>query len=341
MSKSHPHFPKPTRSDETLRKYLRMTEQFVRRVQKMLNLPTEQRPTERQMCDFFIDLKTKVCASTWRRYEAAIRATIDYNGEWQDEILHELLSDRAKAKVRAGEALPASLKRTSKKKQKAISYQHLNSLILYLRRPSNIANRAILADFLVALAALGLRPCEWFGARYLHNFGHPILNVFNAKTSNGRRNGDEREFDLTNLSTETLGAIKRTVEWVDTFETKDSFESSLSTLAKLLTRSCEKVFPDGSVRPCFYTFRHQAIANAKATFRESAGETEAAQCVAALAGHATTQTAKTHYASSRSAWGPEERSDHCLPNPAQVERVEVKQNAPAPVYLASKHRSKK
>lgn len=333
-------FPKQTRTDRTVQDYLALVEQFVRRVQDIHSLPPDQRPSEREMADFFVELKPNVCASSWRRYEAAIRAKIDHDGEWQDEVLHDLLSNRAREGIKAGSALPASAKRTSRKKQKAVAFEDLMKLVHELRSPSNVQNRAILADCLIAQSVVGARPIEWWKACYLDNGGQPILNIMNAKSTNGRGNGAERDFDLADLSHETREALRRTVEWANNFPSREAFDTAIATLSKLLTRTCAKVFPDGRVKICFYTLRHQMIANTKKTFQEIVGGDEASQCVAALSGHKTNRTADKHYAKSKSAWGPDQRQEHCLPNPSQVATVEITHNAPAPLHLGSKGKSK-
>ena len=111
-------FPPQTRTPKTEEAYRKRIAQIVEKVRKRCDLSPEIRPTERQMSDHFTALKPTVKKSTWRQYEAAIVYWIETTGEWQDEVLHDLLSDRARAKLQAASAPPHGTNRTSAAKEK-------------------------------------------------------------------------------------------------------------------------------------------------------------------------------------------------------------------------------
>lgn len=132
------------------------------------------------------------------------------------------MSDHARKLIKAGSAVPASEKRTSRKKQKEVAFDDLLKPVHELRRTSNVKTRE---------------------------------------------------------------AIRRMAEWANNFPSREAIETAIATLAKLLTRSCTNAFPKGRVKICFYTLRHQIIANTKQTFDKIVGGDETAHCVASLAGH--------------------------------------------------------
>lgn len=133
-------------------------------------------------------------------------------GGSKNSTIFPLISARAREVINAGSALPASEKRTSRKKQKEVAFDDLLKLVHELRRPLNVKTRE---------------------------------------------------------------AIRRMAEWANNFPSRDAFETAIATLAKLLTRSCTNAFPKGRVKICFYTLRHQMIANTKQTFDKIVGGDEA------------------------------------------------------------------
>lgn len=319
-------FPPQTRTPETEEAYRRRIAQMVDKVRTHHGLGPGTRPTERQMSDHFTALKPTVKKTTWRQYEAAIIYWIETTGEWQDEVLHELLSDRAKAKLQAASALPHGTNRTSAAKEKKISKEDFDALLNALRRPSNVANRGVLANLMIAQISLGLRPIEWFGITFPKGEHSPLLRVRSAKTTNGRGNGETRDIHLDHLSAEANSAILETAKWANTFATKEAFQKAIKALSKLLTDTCKRVFEGQNFKICFYTLRHQFIANAKKTLAEVEGST-APQTLAALCGHATTRTAAKHYAKAKGAWSLQDRAQMALPTADQVLTVRITPNA--------------
>ena len=151
--------------------------------------------------------------------------------------------------------------------------------------------------WVVAGRATGLRPSEWEHAELTEGPAGPILVVRNAKHTNGRGNGETRRIGLSD--------IVRLATYTDSPHPNQAWEAIKTHLANVAK---EKEKPDGFRRykkACrntlyrltkeagvkgvsLYTPRHQFAADAK---RANLSRAE----VAALMGHASDETATTHY----------------------------------------------
>ena len=151
--------------------------------------------------------------------------------------------------------------------------------------------------WVVAGRATGLRPSEWEHAELTEGPTGPILVVRNAKHTNGRGNGETRRIDLSDIvhlatytdsphPNQAWEAIKsHLVNVAKEKEKPDGFRRYRKSCRNTLYRLTKEAGVKGA---SLYTSRHQFAADAK---RANLSRAE----VAALMGHASDETATTHY----------------------------------------------
>lgn len=139
-----------------------------------------------------------------------------------------------------------------------------------------------------SMASVLLETGEWIGTR----LEGTILVTPNAKNTNGRANGPERERDLSGYSSDRIADLKQfMIDLRAAAEAAGGWARLHSRLSARLARVCRRL---GIRRIAFYTVRHVGIATAKRTMP--------VEQVAACAGHASVLTAGSHYAKSRHGW---------------------------------------
>jgi integrase len=242
---------------------------------------------------------------------------------WLAESAHSLIAqggqglssyEQAYLDVRAlaTNALPTRTQRTSSPKLKALPEDVLETLERYGERAPGVIYIGTLLAFLRANILVGLRPEEWFDATpytYLPargGEGKPCiaLRVRNSKASNGRANGTYREILLHSINAEQLATLMHFLELVEMHRIKhrqaeqgELAEAFFKPLRHCMSNALKKAqWHAGSTsRPTLYSSRHQAVANAKAS-----GYSD--EEIAALFGHISTSTAKTHYGKKLNGW---------------------------------------
>jgi len=207
----------------------------------------------------------------------------------------------------------ANVPRTSSNKEKALPndiYEAIFSLLSGEWADRKRSNALLI--WMEAARLTGLRPIEWSTAA-LHIPGStpPELSVRNAKATNGRANGEVRVLVLFGFEEHHINAIRSQIHQCQAEVARGGFAAFHKTCGGLLALAAKHLYPRRKHRPTLYSARHQFIANAKAS-GHSARE------VAALAGHASTDTAKTHY--SRANLGSE-GAPSVIPIPSQVQTV--------------------
>jgi hypothetical protein len=118
--------------------------------------------------------------------------------------------------------------------------------------------------------------------------------VRNAKATHGRSHGETRTLVFEELDDAEREAIGATVELAHAWAARGKSAVLQKLVADALYRAARAALGRREAYPSLYTFRHQAIANWKT-------ERDAFE-VAALCGHARTETAARHYAARRHAW---------------------------------------
>lgn len=173
-------------------------------------------------------------------------------------------------------------------------------LKLVRRVPHNIFERTLLilrgsksktsqqaADLLVATAITGLRPSEWANAKLEGR----LLTVPNAKHSELRGNGEERELELLDtITVEERTAIENTMKLIGAKGYK-TVRPNVSVVFKAALGEAIRQLGESRwfLRLRLYDFRHQFSADAKHEWGIGTG------MVAAAMGHSVEDTAVEHY----------------------------------------------
>ena len=241
---------------------------------------------------WFMIIGDEFSQSTWRQYKAAIMQAYEND-------ISNYSHEHAILEKKSSRALQVHSKRTSGKKLKCVIPEAWRLLASKLNARARGGYRYSegLLNILQASLATGLRPTEWFRCRIaIHAIdGRKILEVQNAKHSNGRANGKFRAIYLDKLPPDDFRAVTSAVMFCDTDE--DKALSLLVSLRNELYRAKLALKKD-NVMLCqnvaMYSFRHQCIADAKCTF--SSGSS-----TAALVGHNSIHTAWRHYAKRKNS----------------------------------------
>ena len=195
-------------------------------------------------------------------------------------------------------------KRTSARKRKSLNREEFTRLEEFLKG-SDQPDDMLVRGFIVFGAALFLRPVEYLEA----GIEKTMLIVPNAKATNGRANGAQRERDLSEMEPKAVVALKAfLVRLRKALRDTGSWTKLRGRLAARLARVCKRL---KIARVSFYTLRHVGMATAKSWMSPVE--------VAAAAGHAAIRTATSHYAKRRSGWVGLKLAGR--PSAASVDRV--------------------
>lgn len=196
--------------------------------------------------------------------------------------------------------------RTSARKLKYISEDDWNTLSAYLlSRPDKgggleeaeggqDVTSSLVEAWCRATLWTGLRPTEWFRARFFWANGAGRLMVWNAKRTHGRAHGETRTLLFERMTPEEAAVMRRVVDTARAWAARGEAPVLQKRVADRLYKAARAALGPREAYPSLYTFRHQAIANWKTS--RSAVE------VAALCGHAVVETAGKHYAGRSRSW---------------------------------------
>ncbi len=195
--------------------------------------------------------------------------------------------------------------------------------LYYTRVKTNSMRSQILDDYLRSNIRIGLRPWEFMTSeiRVIPDTNAPYerqiwLFTCNAKFHEHRMNGPIRSIDLSELNNAAVEPIWRTIETIRLQHQIIGYRAWLigvnTTLAHIYKINQMKN------RYTAYSLRHQAIANWKSIYTPVE--------VAALAGHATPETASQHYGAARDAWPKERLEENMIVRPSQadIERINAR-----------------
>lgn len=272
----------------------------------------------------------EIAQSTARTMKAAVLFWLAENAQSLiangGEGLAEYENAYTQVRALATNTLPKRTTRTSSPKLKALPKDALEALNQYGARTPRSVNIRLLLAFLNANLLVGLRPEEWFDANlftYLkptENGKPPCLGlrVRNSKATHGRGNGTHREILLHDIKPHDLAAIMHFLSIVDSHRTKnptlsksDLAEAFYAPLGKTMRNALNRMgYRKASATPTLYSSRHQAVANAKLS-----GLTD--RQIAAMFGHSSTSTAKSHYGKKLSGWA----KTQFRPSPESVSKV--------------------
>lgn len=316
-----------TKTDKTKSAYIARTKNLYARFK---NESPHKKEKLSDFVDWLIEQKPNITKSTWRQYKSSAAWFLESHNE-------KLLAEKLKNTNNDGCKPSKKDSKTSSLKKKSISEQEENKITAYLKETadSSFWAKPTLA-FFKAMLSTGLRPNEWQSSvlvespqqlkdmDFLNNQepAFPILIVKNSKNTNGRAHGEFRHLMLGSLSKEEIIYIKialryATKEHKDGLQTpngkSESWDEYYKNLRWNFYRVINNIFPRKEKRITLYSCRHQFIANLKA-----AGFS--LEEIAALSGHATNETATTHYGKKRSG-----RKKSGLPVALESEVAQIKE----------------
>ena len=220
-------------------------------------------------------------ASSFRQYRAAVLWALQADAPPNADELRARLRDVGSA-GRCRD-LP---QRTSAGKAKSVRIEDVHRLVVWLQEHGGTWDD-LAARWLFWSVQTGLRPIEWRDAMLQANASGYSLVVRNAKHSHGRSYGEHRTVHLQ-IETSGANALKAFLDRV-----QGDFEVAYQGCRLALHRATKTLWPRRMQQPSLYTGRHQFAANAKASGLMP-------EAIAALMGHAVTETHQTHYGKRRS-----------------------------------------
>ena len=242
------------------------------------------------------DLEPRVQPSTARQYRAAaiyaIKSEPGDCDQYAFQILQpEMTEDETEKQHRLAQLRTELLTELRGSQQRA---EHLsdNDWKIFLTALNKSSNPwgPITALWFACTLITGLRPCEWATAKMQDR----TLVVFNAKATNGRAFGPSRTLDLCKADANALRLIEAFLKIVAA-RRGDLYADMYNGARNLITKVARNTLSRRSKYPTLYTARHAFSSKAKTVFSK--------QEVAALMGHASSETAPRHYAAARHARG--------------------------------------
>jgi hypothetical protein len=286
-----------TQQDSTKRQY-RMLYDRLQRMASAANgtLGTEASP--RQVAEVFLKREGDWAQSTARLYRASLAFVFRETGsiassealrliyrcgedpECLEKFREEIRAERKKRR--------RTRPKTSAKKSKSISDKDLHLLKERLENSLSKYARSTLLWFSAGIIT-GLRPSEWQSAQLgRNNDGEGVLVVINAKNTNGRAHGTTRTIRLHEISKQDFKIVEEHLRNVESHKFSQNFADFYLGCRKLIFRISKQIWPRRLKRPALYTSRHKFGADAKSSTYDR-------YQIAALMGHASTETAYQHY----------------------------------------------
>jgi len=235
--------------------------------------------------------RAELSKATWRQYRAAL--VFKFTGiqqatpEWTEELTKAILLLK---QTLPPEGRPAEAK-TSAQKQKKICEADIYKLSIYLDDKNSKYGLNTLF-WLMAGMLTGLRPCEWENAEIQQ--GTKILRVINAKATQGRSHGEDRLINLENLEEVYYQIILLHLANTNKAKLnpknkgKSGFSQFYEGSRACLYAATRALWPRRKKFITLYSGRHQFAADAKYSMLSK-------DIIAALMGHASNETAGSHY----------------------------------------------
>lgn len=289
-------FSIPTeRTAETDDFYARKYRQLANQVAALSGHPKGSLVAPMRIVDYLISRRSHLSKRTWQVYKSACVAqfqsvsaanqgdsVIQQEFDYAAQMLAQETQEEALSRGRKGSAL----------KQKWVDQGDHRKLMDWLKEqpadPEPIAS--MVKTWCEATLIAGLRPIEWARAEILIDpAGRRLLQVANAKQTQGRGNGKHRHLDLTECSPDELASIQDMIDIAGQFaQSEDGFAYHQKRLADYLYRAVRKVFPRRRPHIALYSYRHQFAADKKLVWSQPE--------VGALMGHGSDRTAGMNYA---------------------------------------------
>lgn len=300
-------------TEQTVEQYRRRAEALQRRFREDVGQDVSR---HRELFVRWLEQKAPAWTpATWRLYRAALSMWFEAD---QDPGTARAIREISTELCRPRTSVPVHRRKTSARKRKQLSPSDRASLYAALAKSTSTA-AATTWLLLEAGRLTGLRPSEWKTAVLDdQQAGEIRLVIANAKNTNGRAHGDHRILHLEQLAPEDLNTVVQMLRVARAHA--EDWPSLYKQCAKVMGRQCRRLWPQRGRWPSLYSGRHQFAADAKA-----AGFSKVE--VAAMMGHGTDRTAGAHYGRKQHGRGGGFR---VRPDPADVARVRVVTEAPAP-----------
>ncbi|MGZ3235860.1 MAG: hypothetical protein ACXU8A_00625 [Burkholderiaceae bacterium] len=273
-----------TKEESTKAKYLQIYQSMRKR---FMHKEKHNEMDPDQVVGHFLIRKYEYSMQTFRLYKNALIYVLESRFP---HCQHALDALRAESSA----DLPKTSEKTSGTKEKFVTPAEWKAIqnVLNERIKKGLKNSQGLFDTLCASLETGLRPNEWSSAVITeHRLSkRKILRVKNSKHTNGRANGPFREMYIDGLPLAELQAIEGAILFCSA-NTEEQAEKIQLRLKHEFQAARNLALPKrkkGEKAITIYSFRHQFIANAKATFSDPI-------LIAALAGHNSTKTSYQHY----------------------------------------------
>jgi integrase len=285
-----------TKTEQTEQAYLKRADSLIEQYLDECKVPYGYEFEPLEVVKWAIHKRQLLRAASWRQYRSSlvfhfesIRDTGRGDPIEMDDAIRLLKNASSEACVRR----KGAPRRTSSSKKRSITPEELQLIVDYLDRHASKWS-FVTSIWLQTAVLTGLRPSEWQSARLeLQEAGMSILKVLNAKKSNGRANGDERTLILGEMTNDQIILIKTQIEIVLSVEKANLWDRYYRDCRRTLNQVTRALWPNRVSYPSLYSGRHQFAANAK-----KAGLSKIE--VAALMGHASDETAGSHYGKKRS-----------------------------------------
>lgn len=224
--------------------------------------------------------------SYWRRCRAAIVSAVrqdmgDEEGDWMQSTLNTL--DEQYRRIHGPH------RRWSNRKTKLRELPLADLRLLLSKLESGQSAYGLLASrWLRANVLVGMRPTEWRDA--IIDEAKRTIHVRNAKHTNGRGHGETRTLALDDLPDAEWSAILDFKRDLDTFSKANDWKKVYHQTRRELGRARVRIETTGQKigNISLYSTRHQFVADLRASGKSSVE-------IAALLGHADTDTQREHY----------------------------------------------
>ncbi len=309
-----------TISKTTISQYLHRGNLLLKRFQKETGIshinPKDINPSD--FVNWTLTLKSTIKSSTWRMYRSSIYYFLQGFSSIMDidkaiSMLDMDINESIKSGQERNQEHAPKTRKTSALKEKRFPEEDFERVISYLRTACRGKLATVVSEWLQSGIKTGLRPAEWRATELERQNGRVFLFVLNAKASNGRGTNVVRILDITSFDDESIDMIERMSQRGKAWLENGQYNEIQGRCSTLLYSVTGRLWPSRKYHYSLYSTRHQAIANWKSILEPAE--------IAALVGHAVTETASTHYGRRRSSWGPDKIPTPPRPMPEDIDLI--------------------
>ena len=262
------------KTKETEEIYLTRAKHLVDRYFRETGCDWQADPTG--VCVWLAAQRPEWSRATWRNYKASMIFFMTQNGPKEAvDYLESQDSSPCQKKTR----------NTSGRKMRHLPDKELAEILAALQSTRGQYN-TLLGLWLSANRLLGLRPIEWDTAEL--DLVEKKLTVRNAKNTNGRALGEKRILLLQDLSSQNMELVAFFWKALQEAKAEKEFSEIYQSCRMRLFNVARDLWPGRTRFPTLYSSRHQLSADLKAAGCDT-------REIAAIFGHATDETAESHY----------------------------------------------